>query len=118
MDTNWNNTDNTQAAQSGAVSAPAAGVQGAAAEPQAQGGRKKGEKAIDPARKNRACLRRMLYRWAAWVLLGAALWLGADHVEMVKALTQDPYGVLSGRISSVPGYWETIAEFGERTLSE
>lgn len=117
MDTNWNNTDNTQSAQSGAVTAPAAGVQGAA-EPQAQGGRKKGEKAIDPARKNRACLRRMLYRWAAWVLLGAALWLGADHVEMVKALTQDPYGVLSGRISSAPGYWETIAEFGERTLSE
>lgn len=118
MDTNWNNTDNTQAAQSGAAAAAAAGAQGAAAEPQAQGGRKKGEKAIDPARKNRACLRRMLYRWAAWVLLGAALWLGADHVEMVKALTQDPYGVLSGRISSVPGYWETIAEFGERTLSE
>lgn len=104
MDTNWNNTDNTQAAaQSGAA------------------GRKKGGeggRAIDPARKNRACLRRMLYRWAAWVLLGTAVWLGAGHIQMVKALTQDPCGVLSGRISSVPGYWEKIAEFGGQTLHE
>ncbi len=65
-----------------------------------------------PAGRPGRALRRMLYRWLAWMLLLVFFCCVCSSLEMAIAFAKDPRGVLEGRVTAVPAYRGQVARLG------
>lgn len=137
MDTNWNNIEpgtekegradmpqlpqSTEAAaelsakEAADNAAESAAGQPADAQSKPEKGRKT-DKVTDVSRKSRASLRRMLCRWLAWVLLGLCVALITSDFEMMRALAEDPQGILMGEVTAVPKFRRDMMGLGVQAL--
>lgn len=109
---------NSLAVPGGAAIQNGAAAQGSPAEPaaaaQAAQGGPANQKAGRPAkglsqRRPGRALRRMLYRWMAWMLLLAFFCCVCSSLEMAMAFAKDPRGVLEGKVTAVPAYRSQVA---------
>lgn len=96
---------NQPAAQGRLADAPDAAAQKAGPANQKAGRPTKGLVQRRPGRM----LRRMLYRWLAWMLLLAFFCCVCSSLEMAMAFVKDPQGVLEGQVTAVPAYRSEVA---------